>query len=295
MATRWQQKGLFTCQSGDLGSGKTYSAMHVAVEALRNNEPVFTNVAMTVKHLKGLETVPVFDFIEADYDNDGSLKVSDGPIQRYGNYSKGSDRGPCIVRWERPFDLLRPEVRCGTVIFDELGALAAARNWEDFPFGLTVKLIHLRKSHLEINATVQDDQIADKNIRRFYSRVWKLSEISLPFLGLFKKSARRPVLKCGLEGCTKNHQQLTEGDRPGKFPYKATFYRRYDIHPAYTTNKEKHHSQGSKYIWFDPEIAKCYQSAQSVSAAAEAAWREAAATQKKFKKRSPSKIDENEE
>lgn len=288
--SRFQQEGLFTCHAGDLGSGKTYSLMVEAIDALLKGEPIFTNVAMTVKHIDKLKNVPVFDYLSEEE----IFKNSAAPIERYASWSQKNNRC-AIVRWVKPFDLLHPAVRCGKIIFDELGALAAARNWEDFPFGLTVKLIHLRKNHLSVDASVQDDQMADKNIRRFYSRVWFMGEHSWPLLGLIKKKARRPVLVCSLPGCTKNHAHLTEGDRPGRWPFKATFYSRYDVHPAYTTNKEKHKSQGTKRMLFRLEVAQAYQSAQSVQADAEAAWQEARNTAQKWNGRKPRRMEKEDE
>jgi len=258
-----KHEGLFTVHVGPVGSGKTFSMVERGIAALRNNEPVFTNTPLSLDHLDDLKNTPRYDNEIID-EKKGLVRPG---IERYAaalSKNPALARGPALVEWAIPIDLLNPALRCGTVLFDELGALVNNRHPEDFPQELTNRLIHLRKFHLNLEATVQDDEMADKNIRRFYNKVWFLSEWHLPVAGLFKKSARRPILKCELPGCTKNHARLTEGDRPGTFPYYATIYARKDVHPKYTQNKEKHLSKGTSWLWFHEDIAKAYQSAHSV-------------------------------
>lgn len=249
----FKTEGLFTAHVGPVGSGKTYSMVAEAVKALSLGEPVFTNVNLDLSKFPELGEVSVYQSVK-DF---------------------AGHRGPAVIRWTKPTELLDPEVRCGKILFDELGALVNNRESDIFPFGLTVKLIHLRKYHLSVEASVQDDEMADKNIRRFYNRIWFLSEWHIPFAALLRPSAARPVLPCKLTGCTKTGAHLTHGDNPGKFPYAATVYRRYDVHPKYTQNKEKHESRGYQWLWFDDRIANCYQSAASVEADAVAAHKEA--------------------
>jgi len=265
-----QHEGLLTVHLGPVGSGKTYSMVVEALAALRRNEPVFTNVTLNLSHLEDLKDIPTYETVDL-----------------YGQRPKSRERGPAIVRWSRPVELVHPEVRCGKILFDELGALINSRESDVWPFPLTVKLIHLRKHHLSVDASAQDFELADKNFRRFINRCWIMKELRIPLAAFFKKNSIRPAVECELPGCTKNDHMLTEGDRKGKFPWYATVYARKDVHPQYTQNKEKHMSKGTKYIWFDPDIAKCYITAQSVEADAvqayEQACREASAWDRKKK------------
>jgi hypothetical protein len=247
---------LFTACVGPVGSGKTYIMVLHAISALRARQPVFTNVPLDLSNFDDLKNVPQY----------ASIK----------EYGRTDPRGPAVVSWSRPLELMDPNVRCGTVLFDELGALVNNREYEIFPFELTLKLVHLRKSHLTVFASVQVAEMADKNIRQFYNRVWFVSERHPPFTWLFPwwRSQARPALSCRLEGCTKNHKQLTVGDRAGRFPWRTTYYRCHDVDPKYTGNKEKHNSRGNLHFPFDAAIANAYQSAVSVEAAASAAYNE---------------------
>lgn len=256
----FKHEGLFTVHVGAVGSGKTFSLMTEAIAALRRGEPVFTNAMLATGHLPDLVGVPRFESVK--------------------EYAAALEHDPAIgrravVRWQAAVDLLHPQVRCGKIIFDELGAFVNNRESDIWPFELTVKLIHLRKYHLSLDASVQDDEMADKNIRRFYNRVWFMSEWRLPFAALFKPRAVRPVVPCNLPGCTKGGAHLTDGDRPGRWPWAATVYVRKDVHPKYTQNKIKHESRGRTYIWFDPDVADSYITAESVESDAVAAYEQA--------------------
>jgi len=243
---------MFTVYVGQVGSGKTYAMAKAAMEAYERGEPVFSNIDL--------------DPEAAGWD---------------------SSKGGKIVRWRQPLELLSPQVRCGTVLFDELGAIVNNREYEFWPIDLTVKIIEHRKDHLDFHASVQDDELADKNIRRFYNRVYFMSEHRWPLLALLKKSAARPDLPCPNPACHKQDKCLTHGDGVG-FPWKATWYAAKDVHPKYTQNKEKHMSRGVTRTWFNPKVAAAYASGGKISEDAQRyhrAMEEAARKQGKYHKR----------
>lgn len=218
---------MFTCYVGFVGAGKTYSMMKVAKKAFEEGQTIFTNIE-----------------INSDYwDN-----------------SKGGK----IRLWKEPTDLLARDVHCGLVVFDELGAFVNSRKFEEWPIELTIKLIEHRKDHLDIVATVQDDELADKNVRRFYNQVYKVREYRLPLLGwLFPKSSRDD-LPCPFENCNKGDHNLTRGDKH-RFGGWGTVYKQHHMDPRYTQNKEKHNSKGNKWALFDKQVAMSYASASKVS------------------------------
>lgn len=244
---------------GSVGSGKTFAMAHYGIEALKRGEVVFCSpgVYLDPKNLPGLENTPVFSSPQ--------------------HFDKEKHEGAAVVYFQKPLDVLSTHFRCGTLLWDELGATVNNRESDVFPFGLTIKLIHLRKFHLQVFASVQNDEMADKNIRRFYNAVFKCSEIHVPLLGLIKKAAVRPPLICKLPHCAKNAGLLTKGDVPGHFPWYATFYRLYHIDPSYSQNKEKHHSKGSIWLPFSAATASAYQSATSVMSEANVAYQQAIA------------------
>jgi len=220
---------MFTVYVGRVGAGKTYAMVRAAMQAYENGETVFANI---------------------DLDTTG-WKAREG--SRY-------------VRWREPFELLEPAVRCGTVLWDELGASVNNRESDFWPLALTIKLIEHRKDHLDFHATVQDDELADKNVRRFYNRVFFVSEWRVPLLGLVKSAWRRPDLPCPNEGCSKTDHLLMRGDKGP--PWAATVYRAKDVHPKYTQNKQKHESRGSTFYGFDVRIASAYASSAKVASEA---------------------------
>jgi len=229
---------LFTVYVGKVGSGKTTAIAFDALAALRRGEPVFTNVA-----LRPADTsIRVFDTVD--------------------NWQHAGSPKPAVIRWHEPIELLHPAVRCGLVCFDELGAYVNNREHETWPFQLTVKLICLRKSHISVAATVQDDELADKNMRRFYQRLFICHEIRLPLYGLLRPGSRRPKLPCELPGCNKNHGNLSRGDR-WSF---GTVYALKDVHPKYAQNKLLHHSRGIWWREYEPDVAACFNSQQDVTA-----------------------------
>jgi len=253
-----EETDLFTACVGPVGSGKTYVMVYHAIAALRAGMPVFTNVPLDLSHLDDLREIPTY------------------PSPEEYAKAKPNPRGPCVVNWSRPLQLMVPAVCCGLILFDELGALVNNREYEIFPFELTLKLIHLRKSHLTVFASVQVADMADKNMRQFYNRVWMIKEKHPWFTWFFPfwKRQARPALTCKLAGCTKNHAHLTRGDNAGHFPWRTTYYRAHDVDPKYTGNKEKHNSRGNLKFPFDPDVANAYQSAVSVEASASAAYNE---------------------
>jgi len=217
---------MFTVHVGAVGSGKTYSMVKAAMEAYEKGEPIFTNI-----------------------DVDPEVAGWDG--------SKGGK----IVRWHDPRDLLSPSIRCGTVLWDELGASVNSREYELFPIALTIKIIEHRKDHLDFHATVQDDELADKNVRRFYNRVYFVREFRLPLVGLWKRT-RREDLYCTNPDCNKNNHLVTTGDHG---LLRGTLYRSKDVHPKYTQNKEKHQSLGTRWFGFDRKVALAYATTGKVS------------------------------
>jgi len=217
---------MFTVYVGAVGTGKTFAMVRAAMVAYEKGEPIFSNIDL--------------DPDRAGWD--------------------GSNGGR-IVRWCTPNDLLSPDIRCGTVLWDELGATVNSREYEMFPLALTIKIIEHRKDHLDFHASVQDDELADKNVRRFYNRVNFTREFRLPLVGLWKRT-RRPDLMCGNPNCNKNNHHLATGDHG---LLRGTIYRAMDVHPKYTQNKEKHESLGSKWYGYDPRVAMAYQTTGKVS------------------------------
>lgn len=233
---------MFTVYVGPVGSGKTYAMVRAAKVAYEQGETVFANMDLDVSHWQKKDT------------------------------SK-------FVRWHEPVDLLEADVRCGTVLFDELGEWSNNRETDTWPVELTIKLIEHRKDHLDFHASVQDDELADKNLRRFYNRVFFVREHRWPFLGLWHKAAVRPDLKCDNPNCTKGDGCLTKGDKT-TFPWPATWYSAKDVHPQDTKNKYKHRSQGVERYWFDAKIALAFASGAKASAEAMKYYRERLAKSK---------------
>lgn len=220
---------MFSVHVGPVGSGKTFSMVRAAMQAYERGETIFTNV-------------------DLDPERGGWL----------------AERGGRIVRWRRPTELLLPTVHCGTVLWDELGASVNNREFDLWPVELTIKLIEHRKDHLDFHATVQDDELADKNVRRFYNRVYFVKEFRLPFLGWIRPRSHRKALVCPFENCNKGDHCLASADRPGA----GTVYRSRDVHPKYTQNKEKLESAGSKWLLYDEKVTLAYASAGKVASEA---------------------------
>jgi hypothetical protein len=217
---------MFTVFVGPVGSGKTFSLTREAKIAFEKGEPIFANFDIDVSHWN-------------------------------------SKNGGTFHRWRRPMELTDEKIKCGTVLFDELGAAVNNKEHDFFPLELVIKLIEHRKDHLDFFATVQDDELADKNVRRFYNRVKFVSEHRLPFVGLIWPSSRRTDLKCPNPDCHKGGC-LIKGDKQG-FPWWGTWYNQYDVNPQDTRNKYKHRSLGTERILWDFSIAAAYSSAQKVA------------------------------
>jgi hypothetical protein len=258
---RWNQLGYFAALTGKVGTGKTYIMALLGLRALRRGEPVFCapGIWLDVRHIPDLADTPTFESV-ADY-----AKVA------------ATLSGAVIVHYNDPLEVLDVWVRCGTVLWDELGATVNNRESIYWPFELTLKLIDLRKTHLNIFASVQDDEMSDKNVRRFYNTVFKCREVHLPLLGLFKPSWKRPKMDCPWPHCHKNHAIMSNGDGWGW----ATVYRLHDVDPQYTQNKEKHRSRGNLWVPFSLDIAKSYTSAESVQKKALEAYNRARANYEK--------------
>jgi len=227
---------MFTVHVGPVGSGKTFSMVREGMLAYERGETIFTNVDLDPER---------------------------------GGWS--AENGGRIVRWKQPMDLLRMDVRCGTVLWDELGASVNNREYEIWPVRLTIKIIEHRKEHLDFHATVQDDELADKNVRRFYNRVYFVREWRLPLLGAILPTTHREPLPCPNEQCNKGNHFLTGGD----LPTFGTVYRAKDVHPKYTQNKDKHESRGYRFIPYDPRVALAYSSASRVASEASEYYEEA--------------------
>lgn len=262
------ENSFFTAFEGRVGSGKTYACAFKGLMDLRQNVPVFCapGVYLNTKHLPDLADVPIYD--------KPSLYRKDDPAQK---------QGAAIVYFEEPLDVLSESFRCGTILWDELGAQVNNRESVYWPFELTLKLISSRKSHLNIYVSVQDEEMADKNMRRFYNDIVRCQQVRWPLLGLIKKSQVRPTMLCPWKYCTKNHGQMSMGDRPGKWPFYATFYRLHHIDPLYAGNKEKHNSKGDMTIPFDNDVAQAYLSSASVMREAKLAHEHAVARANKKK------------
>jgi hypothetical protein len=245
-----EESDIFTALLGKLGCGKTYVMIYAGLAALRANEPLFSNVALDLSGLSDLAGVKVYKSVEQ--------YAALNPIPR----------GRCVVYWQKLVDLLHPAVRCGTILFDELGTL------ENCPWALEIKLLNLRKSHLSVYATVQNKFLAAAPIRRFFNRCLIVKQKSPPFLGLFYKDQRRPFLGCCLPNCTKDHGRLTRGDRPDHFPWRATHYLCRDVDPEQLGNKVKINSRGKFFVPFNFSVASTYQSAQAVGVDALTAWKQ---------------------
>lgn len=233
---------MLTLFYGDVGSGKTYAMVESAMRAYERGEPVFANIDIDPSGWKAKE-------------------------------------GSSFTRWYEPIDLIElvdglPTVRCGTVLFDELGAIVNNRESDYWPFMLTVKLIEHRKDHLDFFATAQVDDMADKNMRRFYNRVFKCSMMKLPLLGYIRKGSQRSALACPWPDCTKNGGVIFPADRRGW----GTVYRCKDIDPRRTANITKHNSKGSRWLPFNPKVANAYGSAKKVSEEAQR-WHDKAMTE----------------
>jgi len=219
---------MFIALVGQVGAGKTYTMVKYGMEAFEKGEKVFS--------------------LGVDIDVSGW------------DDSKGGKYERLFV----PTDLLSPDIRCGTVLWDELGAFVNNREHEFWPHALTIKIIEHRKAHLDFVATVQDDELADKNIRRFYNKVYKIAEHRFWFVGKIWKNSSRNNLECPHPGCNKGDKCLTKGDRKS-FPWPGTWYSAYHMNPKYTQNKEKHESQGTIRYLYDPKVANAYASSDMVS------------------------------
>jgi hypothetical protein len=222
---------MLTCYVGRVGSGKTYALVSEAKRAYERGEPVFSNV----------------DIDPVDWD---------------------ASKGGRIIRWREPIELLAmvdgiPVVRCGLVVFDELGAVVNNRESDYWPYALTLKLIEHRKDHLDWVTSAQDDELADKNVRRFINRVYFCAEWRVPLLGWLRPKSRRPDLVCSLPGCAKHGGRVVVGDRRGW----GTAYRYRDVDPRRTQNIEKHNSKAWRSRWelYDPAVATAYGTAGKVS------------------------------
>lgn len=236
------ESDIFTALLGKLGSGKTYLLVFAALSALRRGEPVFSNATFD------LSAFP--EFADVKFYKD---------IQAY--TSRGfNERGRAVIYWSKLIDILSPEVRCGTLCFDELGTL------ENCPWALEIKLLNLRKSHLSVFATVQTKALASPGIRQFFNRCLIIKQKSPWFTWLWPawRDQARPALVCELPFCSKDHGRLTRGDKPGKFPWKTTHYLCSDVDPEMLGNKKKLNSRGRFNVPFNIAVAKTYQSAKAI-------------------------------
>lgn len=219
---------MFTVFVGAVGTGKTYSLAREGKRAFEAGETIWSNVP---------------------------LDVSGWNQEKGGKY----------IFWSKPNELTNENVHCGTVLFDELGEAVNNRETDFWDFELTLKLIEHRKDHLDFFATVQDDELADKNVRRFYNRVKFLKEHRWPFVGLFFPSSVRTDLPCPYPNCHKGDGLLTHGDKGWFWP--GTFYSAYDVHPQDTKNKYKHRSQGKERYCWDAKVAYAYASSMKLASA----------------------------
>lgn len=216
---------MFYVYVGSVGSGKTYSMVKAGKEAYERGETVYTNIDID----------PIF----------------------WSDKKRGK-----IVKWSTPFELLDPKIRCGTVLWDELGASVNNREYEFWPLALTIKIIEHRKDHLDFHATVQNDELADKNIRRFYNSVYFCKEYKIPFLSLFFRGSKRPDLLCPNPDCQKGDKCLMKGDKGW---WRGTFYSIKEVNPQDTQNKYKHRSKGTKRFCFDIAVANSYTSSEKTA------------------------------
>jgi len=252
-----------TLYYGSVGSGKTTAMIRDARAAYERGEPVFTNVAIDP---------------EAggwDASNGGSIHVWHEPIELIQMTVSVLDGQNGKV----------PVVRCGLVVFDELGAIVNNRESDFWPFALTVKLIEHRKDHLDFVASAQVDDMADKNMRRFYNRVYRCTEHRWPLVGLIWPDSQRPDKPCPWPGCKKDDGFIVRGDTGTR----GTFYRLKDIDPLRTKNIEKHNSNGTRWLLFDPRIAAAYGTTAKVSEDA-ARWHEKAIAEYARRKASVGKV-----
>ena len=236
------ESDIFTALLGKLGSGKTYILVFAALAALRRGEPVFSNCTFD------LSLFPEFSDVKFYKD-----------VQSYA--ARGfSERGRAVIYWSKLADILSPEVRCGTLCFDELGTL------ENCPWALEIKLLNLRKAHLSVFATVQTKALASPGIRQFFNRCLIIKQKSPWLTWLWPKWRKqaRPALACELPFCSKDHAHLTKGDRAGKFPWKTTYYLCSDVDPEMLGNKKKLNSRGKFHVPFNLSVAMTYQSAKAV-------------------------------
>jgi len=220
---------MFTVHVGPVGSGKTYAMVRQGMFAFEKGETVFSNV---------------------------ELDISGWDDSKGGKY----------VHWTEPKNILDADFRCGTVLWDELGASVNNREYDVFPLALTIKIIEHRKDHLDFHATVQDDELADKNVRRFYNRVNICHEWRMPFVSLFFPKARRKDLICLNPKCNKNNHLVAKGDK--KFLWYGTFYTSKDVHPQDTQNKYKHRSLGRRFFCYNEKITNAYSTTQKVASEA---------------------------
>jgi hypothetical protein len=227
---------MFTVYVGAVGTGKTYSLVRQAMFAFEKGERVFANIDIDVSNW---------------------------------NNANGGE----FFRWHKPVELCDPAVHCGTVLFDELGASVNNRESDFWPLELTIKLIEHRKDHLDFFATVQDDELADKNVRRFYNQVKFVSEHRWPLVGLLFPTSVRTDLRCPYPDCRKGDGCLTRGDKKGILGW-GTFYSAYDVHPQDTKNKYKHRSKGTeRYLW-SSLVANAYASSEKVASDALESYKE---------------------
>ena len=230
---------LFTALMGGLGTGKTYALAYFTLAALIAHEPVFINMAIDLTEWPDLEKMPLFDSVELY----AAWRAAFPAVPR-----------TAVVRWTELKELLHPEVRCGTICFDELGTL------ENCPYPLVLKLINLRKDHLTVYATVQDNKLAASDLRRFFNRCLVMEEQHPWFTAWAFPDRVRPALECKREGCTKNCGHMTKGDSRG-FPWPTTRYRARDASPKYVENKNKIESRGDVFLPFNMRVASVYQRA----------------------------------
>lgn len=237
---------MFTVFVGAVGSGKTYCMVKEGMKAFERGEMVWSNTP---------------------------LDVSGWDASKGGQYRFFTE----------PIELLNPECHCATVLFDEIGAWANNREYELWPVALTIKIIEHRKDHLDFFATVQDDQLAEKNLRRFYNAVKFTHERRWPLVGWFWPKSVRQDLPCPFPNCTKGGC-LTRGDKKGWFG-RGTFYSVKDVHPQDTQNKYKHRSQGRERFCYDVKVAGAYASSIKTASAAGAYYKRLQGAKRPFNKR----------
>lgn len=250
---------MFTLFYGPVGSGKTQALVREARKAYERGEPIFANIDIDPRAGGWRHCDRGLYFPDPKAWGEFLRLVKAGK-------SEWNEDAPVIVRWSEPIDLIElldehPAVRCGTVLFDELGAVANSKVTASWPYELILKMIEHRKDHLDFFATAQEAHMANRTLRDFYNVCYRCREIRLPLLGLLRPGSRRPDKSCGFPLCRKNCGLHIRGDRWGW----GTVYRLKDIDPKRTENVAKFESAGSRWFLFDRRTAAAYATQSKVS------------------------------